>query len=222
MNAYQGVGLCFLRLFGEPEFHGALVLIGCVNTLRAVGQNRTVDSAQRHELLLHRVLQVVPGGLAVAKQGIAAAGRYHLAMQNGVGRRRLLEAPVGVPAGAEVAHLFVRLPAQLEDMGVSGHGLDEGVVAELPKALGECLQLFKRHWLIGEAQDLVLADQPLDSVTRLRIQRLREIHTPHECSKAGLSRCRLHLHRHFSRSHLRLAPQAPIPRQDTGIPHRRR
>jgi len=60
-----------------------------------------------------------------------------------------------VPAGPEIGRLLVRLAAQLQHVGVAGHGSDERIDPERTHLQGEGLELVQAERLVGEAHHRV-------------------------------------------------------------------
>jgi hypothetical protein len=60
-----------------------------------------------------------------------------------------------MPGGTEVLCLFICLAAQLQDVGVTRHGFDIGIVPKFPQSLSKSFQLFRAELLTRKPEHRV-------------------------------------------------------------------
>ncbi len=175
VGADQGVGARRLGGLGRDDLQRPRRGLAGVGALGTVGPHRRVDRLQGRQHRLHCRRQRLVGSCAIAEQGVAADRRGDLRSQDGGRRRGVLEAPVGMPAGAEVRRCLVGLATQFQHVGAAGHRLDIGVVAERAHLQGEGLKRVEAQRLVGEGDDAVAGPGRLDLGQGLRRHRPGEV-----------------------------------------------
>ena len=126
------------------------------------------------EKALHRRAQCVVGGVLVGEQRVTAYLGQLDCVQDGPEVRLGQERHVGVPPTAEVEGV-VRLGDDLDDLGMIGPALDEGVGVELAEAATKGDLLFRCQLLVAEEQHVVLEERPSDLGDRLVARAVGEI-----------------------------------------------
>ena len=160
MGAHKRMGMGLVGLFADDDLHGAVAL-ACLLLMGeeppgAIGQRGGMDGDKAVEHFLHDVGEIIVSARAIGIERVAADGGHDLGVKKRGGGRRVLKAPVGMPARAEIACLLVRLAAQFENMGAAFHRLDEGIYAERTDLKGKGFKLIMRQWLIGKPDDRMI------------------------------------------------------------------
>ena len=108
--------------------------------LRHVGLGRAVHAGQAVHQPAHAGGERLVGEVLVGEQRVAADRRHLAREQHGAHGRHLEVGRVGVPDAAEVGALVLQLH-HLDDLGVVGNALDEGILHRLAHAAGEGQEL---------------------------------------------------------------------------------
>ena len=127
-----------------------------VGTRGAEDMSVGVDGAQALKGLFQAIGQCVVGLVHIGKQRVAALVRQHAGDEDRAHRRFDIVGMVGVPAAADIDHLFLLLP-HLGNLRVPAVGREELVDVDIAPAPREGDVLFRRQFLVAEEDHAIVA-----------------------------------------------------------------